>query len=290
MKGSEGHIRALIAIPAYNEEKRIGNLLLKLGQRKEDVFVIDDGSADHTARLVSGLGFRCHSQQVNAGLTAAYALAEKFAVENGYTHILAIDADGQHDPQCIPAFLEAMTMFDLVSGNRFHEITLIPDVKIASNLFAILLFREVLDIALPDVSCGFRGWKTGLFFPEGEHAGQPAINLRYGIVYEMLLKHFMGGNIAGFVKIPAIYHEYDPVNTKIPEIIGLLSMVNKYKKSNVIQSVMDDVLNRRNFSLNLSGFTFDVSLVSDDAFVFETDMIRARQVFKTIQNQPGNEC
>jgi glycosyltransferase involved in cell wall biosynthesis len=285
MKGGERHIRALIAIPAYNEAQRIGNLLLQLEQWKDDVFVIDDGSADQTARLVSGLGFRCHSQQVNSGLTAAYSLAEKFALKNGYTHIPAIDADGQHDPRCIPAFLEAMTRFDLVSGNRFHETTLIPDPKIASNLFAILLFREVLNISLPDVSCGYKGWKTGLFFPEGEHANQPAINLCYGVVYEMLLKHILGGNKAGFVKIPAIYHKNDPLNTKISEIIGLLSMVYKYLNSTVIQSVMDDVLNRRNFRLNLSGFTFDVSLVSDDAFVFKTDMTRARQVFQTIQNQ-----
>lgn len=289
MKEDNRHIRALIALPAYNEEHRIGDLLMQMGHLKDDVIVIDDGSTDNTARLVTGLGFRCQSLQVNSGLTAVYTLAEKLAVENNYTHILTLDADGQHDARYIPAFLKAMEKYDLVSGSRFHEAGLIPESKIASNLFAILLFREVLNITLPDVSCGFRGWKTGQFFSESPYRNEPAINQRFGIIYEMLLKHILKGKQAGFVNIPAIYHHNDPLNTKITEIAGLLSMVHKYKKSKVIQSVTDDVLNKRNFSLHLSGFRFDASLVSDEAYVFKTEITNARQFFKSIQNQPVNE-
>lgn len=289
MKEDDRHIRALIALPAYNEEQRIGGVLMQLGHWKDDVIVIDDGSTDNTARLVSGLGFRCQSLQVNSGLTAVYTLAEKWAVENNYTHVLTLDADGQHDAQYIPAFLKAMEKYDLVSGSRFHETGLIPESKIASNLFAILLFREVLNKTLPDVSCGFRGWKTGQFFSESAHGDEPVINQYFGIIYEMLLNHILKGKQAGFVNIPAIYHKNDPLNTKITEIIGLLSMVQKHKNSMVIQSVTDDVLNRRNFSLHLSGFRFDASLASDDAFVFKTGITDARQFFKSIQNQPVNE-
>jgi glycosyltransferase involved in cell wall biosynthesis len=289
MKDAVRHIRTLIALPAYNEEQHIGDVLMQLGQWKDDVIVIDDGSTDNTARLVTGLGFRCHSLQINSGLTAVYTLAEKLAVTNKYTHILTLDADGQHDAQYIPAFLKAMEKYDLVLGSRFHATDLIPESKIASNLFAILLLREVLNIALPDVSCGFRGWKTGQLFSDSIPGNEPAISQRFGIIYEMLLKHILKGKQAGFVNIPAIYHHNDPLNTKITEIAGLLSMVHKYKNSNVLQSVIDDVLNKRNFSLHLSGFRFDAILVSDDAFVFKTEITDARQFFKSIQNQPVNE-
>jgi glycosyltransferase involved in cell wall biosynthesis len=251
--------------------------------------VIDDGSTDDTARLVSGLGFLCHPQPENAGLTDAYTFAEMYARENKYTHILSLDGDGQHDPRFIPAFLEAMTRFDLVSGNRFHDPGQLPDPKIASNLFAILLFREALNIILPDVSCGFRGWKTGMFRDQAGRMGETAGSRRYGVVYEMLLKHTREGKPTGFVKIPAIYHKNDPLNTKIPEIIGLLSMVVRYKNSGAIQSILDHVLNKRNFSINLSGFRFDARVVSADAYVFETEMTNARQFLRSNHNQPEDE-
>ncbi len=289
MKTSEKHVRPLIVIPAYNEEQRIGALLLRMGQWKHDVLVIDDGSADATATLVARLGFRCHSQRENSGLTDAYIFAELYAGENNYTHILSLDGDGQHDPRYIPDFLEALEVFELVSGNRFHDPELLPDPKIASNLFAILLFREALNIALPDVSCGFRGWKTGMFEARAGHKGATEISRRYGVVYEMLLTHTKEGKPTGFVKIPAIYHENDPLNTKIPEIVGLLSTVVRYNNSGAIQSILDHVLNKRNFSINLSGFRFDARVASADAYIFETEMTNARQFLKSIQNQLENE-
>jgi hypothetical protein len=128
-----------------------------------------------------------------------------------------------------------------------------------------------------------------MFQARAGQMGATTISRRYGVVYEMLLKHTREGKPTGFVKIPAIYHKNDPLNTKIPEIIGLLTMVVRYKNSGIIQSILDHVLNKQNFSINLSGFRFEAWAVSEDAYVFETEMTNARQFLRSIQNQLENE-
>ena len=282
-------MKTLIAIPAYNEQRHIGALLVQLARHRNNVLVIDDGSTDQTAGIVIDAGFRCISLPVNNGLTAAFVQAGQVASREGYSHILMLDADGQHDPDDIPEFIRTLGTYDLVSGNRFHDPDGIPIAKIASNLFAILLIREVTGILLPDVACGYRGWKSGI-------AGLPSLSgasadpsLRFGLVYDMLIRHLNAGKEVGFVNIRAIYHPQDPVNTKITEILSLLSTILKFKHIPEVARVYESVMKKENFIIYLSGFRFEGRLVSDDAYLFETEPGEALHFFKAIPNTPRHE-
>ena len=98
-------IRGLVVIPAYNEERSVacvvGSTLAYL-----PVMVIDDGSADDTARKARLAGAVVLSSLKNQGKGAALQAGFKKALELGFEFVITLDADGQHDPDEIPIFLE----------------------------------------------------------------------------------------------------------------------------------------------------------------------------------------
>lgn len=275
----------LIAVPAFNEERNIIDLLKKLKPWKKDVVVIDDGSTDNTVNLVKESGFRLFARGFNAGIAGFYSTATDIAVKNNYTRLIALDADGQHDPAYIPAFIDAMEHHDLVSGDRFYNLKGIPESKIASNLFAVLLFKDMLNITLPDVACGFRGFKIAAFPENNDDEG-------FGIIYDMLVRFVQAVRKTCFIRMPAIYHSTDGMNTNIPEILGLLTTITRYNPSPEVLSVMNAVSNKSGFRITLSGCSFTAVLQEPGAYRFETDMARATQRFKEIHkefSQTANE-
>ncbi|MEI7499041.1 MAG: glycosyltransferase family 2 protein [Bacteroidota bacterium] len=262
MKAPEKTIKPLIAIPTYNEAQNISDLLVRLKAWKLDVIVIDDGSHDETIGVVKKMGFNFFSRSSNIGLAGFYATAKIHALKNNYTHLIAIDGDGQHDPRYIPAFIQALQHYDLVSGDRFHDLTEIPASKIASNMFAILLFKKHLNITCPDVACGFRAMKLTAI-PEKIGVS------RFGIIYDMLIQHAITGKPTGFVPIQAIYHPGDPLNTKIPEINGLLSAISKYNPAPELARVMDSVSHKTELRIKLFDLIFEARYQDPDAYFFQ---------------------
>jgi len=192
----------LIAIPAYNEEKYIGILLNQLEAYKNQALVVNDGSTDKTEQLIKESGFTYISNAINWGLTEFYKTSLEWAIKNGYTHMITLDSDGQHDPSFVEDFMEKVQKYDLVVGNRFTNLEPIPASKIASNLFAALLSRKIHGIILPDVACGFRGMRISTVF------GGYRIEA-FGVVYDMLFRFVKSGSNVGYVNIPAIYHPSD---------------------------------------------------------------------------------
>lgn len=298
-------MKVLIVIPARNEELRISQLMALMSQWKEDTLVVDDGSDDDTAGVVRNLGFLCISHPENRGLSGVYLTATRHALANQYTHLLSLDADGQHDPAFIPAFLGALENHDFVSGNRFRTTARVPDAKLASNLFAILLFREVTGASLPDVSCGYRGWKISAFsdlLTAGNQAGtsgQPAPHIPagsdrdlssskyYGIIYDMMMTFTRCGRTPFFIPVPAIYLPAVPLNTKIEELAGLLSVIIKFNPVETAKQVLGKISAHEDFSAVLSGNLFKGHFDPPDAYRFETDPARARSMFRSFNENPG---
>src|SRR5215212_5808697 len=71
------------------------------------VVVIDDGSTDDTAVEAEGAGAIVLRQVPNAGKGAALRVGFRHALGAGADAVVTLDADGQHDPEDIPAFLAA---------------------------------------------------------------------------------------------------------------------------------------------------------------------------------------
>lgn len=282
MPGIQHTDQVLIAVPAFNEEKGISMLLEGLESWKKQVLVVDDGSTDNTAKIASGKGYTCISVESNQGLAMFYRIAKTYASDNGYTHLLSIDADGQHDTRYIPEFIEKLTRYDLVSGNRFHNTSGISERKISSNLFAILLFREFLGIPLPDAACGFMGMKLDVI-PDDHRIS------RFEIIYELRARHVLAGREIGFVRIPAIYHTDDPLDTNISEIKGLIRTVSRHHPAQELNRILNSLDSKSDFNIRLSGFQFESVFRGHDAYHFRTELAHAKEYFRSINSNHNQE-
>lgn len=270
-------MKLLVMVPAYNEERNIPLLLDQLQPWKEDVLVIDDGSGDRTPDLVSNEGFSMIAHHRNTGLASAYRDARSYALARGYTHLIGLDADGQHEAACIPSFAGALEQYGLVTGNRFHRTDGIADSKLASNLFAILLFSEFLQISLPDAACGFIGIEIPSI-PE-----DPAID-HFEIIYEMKIRHGLSGGKTGSVNIPAIYHPDDSLDTKSQELTGLLNSVIRHHPSQKLMELRNAVQGGIPFGIRLADMDFEALPNDSGAWLFRTDFQAARQYFRSIND------
>lgn len=142
-------------IPAFNEEQRITPVLLGAMQQLP-VLVIDDGSQDDTAAAARETGARVLRQVPNQGKGAALRRGFQEALESGYEAVITLDADGQHDPHEIPAFLELFEALkpDLVIGKR--DFQQIPPVRRLANSLGRWSFSWAVGQAIPDNQSGYR--------------------------------------------------------------------------------------------------------------------------------------
>lgn len=114
--------RELIAIPAWNEEQSIADVVAKVKQHRPqaDVLVVNDGSTDLTAERAAQSGAAVITLPFNVGVGGAMRTAFLYAKRGGYSALVQVDADGQHDPADLDRLLDALTDADVVVGTRFH--------------------------------------------------------------------------------------------------------------------------------------------------------------------------
>jgi glycosyltransferase involved in cell wall biosynthesis len=108
----------IAAIPCFNTQDHIADVVAKTKKYVDEVIVIDDGSTDKTADIAKAAGARVISHDKNRGKGAAM----KTAAESAECDILVfIDGDGQHDPEEIPKLLEPIIQgnADFVIGSRY---------------------------------------------------------------------------------------------------------------------------------------------------------------------------
>lgn len=148
-------VRVSVVIPALDEQDTVGSLVAELRQTGLDlaeVIVVDDGSRDATAALAEAAGAAVIRHNNRRGYGAA--LKTGILAATG-THVLTMDADGQHRPGDVAALLAAAHDHDLVSGHRvrrFHSPTWrLPGKWLLRRLSAYLVRQPI-----PDLNCGFR--------------------------------------------------------------------------------------------------------------------------------------
>ncbi len=100
----------LVLIPSYNTGDKVLETVRDARRFWDPVWVVVDGSTDGTAQRLQALaladaGLRVFVLPHNQGKGAAVLHGLRTAVEQDYTHVLTMDADGQHASECIPAFM-----------------------------------------------------------------------------------------------------------------------------------------------------------------------------------------
>jgi len=158
-------MNTLIALPAFNEKKYIRGLISRIKKYSLDILVIDDGSTDGTQKCLFGINdIKIITHENNLGYGFTIIEAFKYGIANGYDFLITMDCDGQHLPEEIPAFLNQISYYDIVSGSRY----LIPNSlnqKIPQDRYAIN--REITEklnnitgLRLTDSFCGFKAYRV----------------------------------------------------------------------------------------------------------------------------------
>ncbi|MDD5527398.1 MAG: glycosyltransferase family 2 protein [Patescibacteria group bacterium] len=147
-------------IPALNEEKTIGEVVMKVRPLVDEVVLVDDGSIDNTKEIAAAAGAIVLEHHLNRGQGAALETGNQYALARGAEIIFHFDADGQFSAADIPSILAPLIsgQADVVFGSRFLEKkSKLPFLKEKffmpiARLVNLLLFGVVLT----DPQSGFR--------------------------------------------------------------------------------------------------------------------------------------
>jgi glycosyltransferase involved in cell wall biosynthesis len=211
-------------IPAFAEERFIGDVVRGVLSHLDRVIVVDDGSGDGTAALAEAAGAEVIRHRSNRGKGAAIKTGLNRGLSN-YSHFLLLDADGQHDPAEIPVFLNAArdTGAKLIIGNRMGNIESMPAARRWTNQFMSWQVGRLCGRSLPDSQCGFRLAHRDLV---------PlllASNNGFAFETESLLLASQHGFRIEFVTVRAIYHHKQSKIRPIRDAIQYLKLLRKYR-------------------------------------------------------------
>src|SRR5205809_8001987 len=91
-------LKAAAIIPAYREEKHIGDIVRRTRQQLDHVLVVDDGSNDQTARRAREAGAEAIAHSQTRGKGEAIKTRLRHALDRQLTRVIILDSDGQHLP------------------------------------------------------------------------------------------------------------------------------------------------------------------------------------------------
>ncbi len=153
--------KVLVAIPAHNEDRFIGSLVLKLRGAGFDVLVVDDGSADRTADVARTAGAQVLCHPSNLGKTASVRSAFEYAAAADLDALVLMDGDGQHDPDEVDRMLAPVLadQADMVVGSRFAGVSsAVPRWRVAGQHVLTLATNVGSGLHLSDTESGFRAF------------------------------------------------------------------------------------------------------------------------------------
>jgi glycosyltransferase involved in cell wall biosynthesis len=142
-------------IPAYNADRFVGDVVRR-ARTHVPVVVVNDGSTDRTLAEAAAAGATVIDQQPNQGKGAALKRGFRALLEQGVAAVITLDADGQHDPDEIPLFVEKFraTGADLIIGER--DFSKMPLVRRASNTVGRTAFSWAMGRRIRDNQSGYR--------------------------------------------------------------------------------------------------------------------------------------
>lgn len=156
------HHDTYVVIAAFNEGKVIRSVVGEVAAAGWSVVVVDDGSRDDTAAAARLPGVTVLRHAINLGQGAALQTGIDYALRHGARQIVTFDADGQHDPEDIPALLAALTQADIVLGSRFlgKEAVGVGKRRKAMLRTATLVSNRMSGMQLTDAHCGLRAFRA----------------------------------------------------------------------------------------------------------------------------------
>lgn len=152
-----------VLIPSYNNGFTLRRVIEDVLKFTSNVVVVNDGSTDSTAQILKGYKqIKVITVAKNKGKGNALTTGFKVAEKLGYEYAISMDSDGQHFPDDLEVFinaLEARSSDDpdlLIVGARKMDDPSVPDKSSVGNKFSTFWFWVETGIKLSDTQCGYR--------------------------------------------------------------------------------------------------------------------------------------
>jgi len=200
-------IRYSILIPAYNVEDTLPKLIdqiEKINHPPKRIFIVDDGSEDHTRSVVRVNDFieLIHLHKNRGKGFALRTGFRQFINTNNGDYLLCMDADLQHPVSHIYNFLTAAAhnQCSLIIGKRRKSLRLMPLPRIISNSISSFILSLVCKQKIEDSQCGFRMIRNDLL--RELHLTEDGFQLESEMIIQTAKKNIS----IHFIEIPTIYN------------------------------------------------------------------------------------
>ena len=212
-------------IPAYCEEKHVGDVVERTLQQVDNVLVVDDGSPDGTTANARAAGAHVVTHTRNVGKGESIKTGLRYWLERGFQHVIILDADGQHLPEEIARFIAAAPMgAALLIGTRMNDVRQMPLVRRMVNRYMSRRISRVCGQDVPDTQCGFRMLSAAVIPDLLEGAA------RFDYETEALFIVSRKGGKIESVPISTVYGDEVSSIHPVRDTIRFLKLMRRYEK------------------------------------------------------------
>lgn len=223
----QGELKIAALIPGYREEKHIGAVVSGVRKYLACVLVVDDGSPDSTVEVARQAGAEVIVHAKNQGKGAALKTGLRALESRGVDYFVVLDGDGQHDPDDLPHFLEAIKRQPesaIFCGNRMENLAGMPWIRRLTNKFMSWRISRACGQTIPDTQCGFRLYRRDVL----PHLLCETNNFDYET--ETLLLISRAGKKIGSVPVKTIYGDEKSKIHPITDTLRFFNLMRRYSR------------------------------------------------------------
>ena len=215
-----------VGIPAYNEEKNIASIIVKLKKIVDTIIVCNDGSNDSTSEIAKNLGAIVIDHSKNLGYGAGIHSIFRKAKEINSDVLVTIDADGQHRIEDIKKVVEPIEKgeADLIIGSRFLDAAQkqIPEYRKIGIKLITKVTNSSLKNKITDSQSGFRAYSKNVV------SKLNVSDIGMGISTEILIKSSAHGFRIAEVPITVLYEGDTSTHNPVSHGTSVLFSTLKY--------------------------------------------------------------
>ena len=215
-----------VGIPAYNEEKNIASIIVKLKKIVDTIIVCNDGSNDSTSEIAKHLGVIVIDHSKNLGYGAGIHSIFRKAREINSDVLVTIDADGQHRIEDVKKVVEPIEKgeADLIIGSRFLDTAQkqIPEYRKIGIKLITKVTNSSLKNKITDSQSGFRAYSKNVV------SKLNVSDIGMGISTEILIKSSAHGFRIAEVPITVLYDGDTSTHNPVSHGTSVLFSTLKY--------------------------------------------------------------